>query len=286
MNEVSGVHLTGALLRRLAFWGARYGPRWWLRYSPGPIGRLIAHARPTWRARVRELHQWCAPGADTDLEAHLFANYAHCLAEGLSLPRGLAPVVEVEGEQLPTTDGVVFVTAHTGSWEIAGASLARRLGRPVSIVMQPEPDADARALHERIRQDWAVRTVYVGEQAEVGVRLLHEVRRGGCLAFQIDRAAPSGRCFAVNLYGRRFEIPQGPFRIARLCRVPVVPVFNARIGFMKYRVRIYPHRLIEADSPSSAARDAAQYSADCLADFIGSYPGQWFHFGGAPPPSR
>ncbi len=202
------------------------------------------------------------------------------------MPRGLAPEVEVEGSSSfpPARGGLVVLTAHTGSWEVTGAEFARRLDRPLAIVMRPEADSHARHLHERIRRQQDVRTIYVGERAEVGVRLLSELQHGTCVAFQIDRAAPSGRCFGVRLFGRPFQVPQGPFRIARLCGVPIVPVFNARAGFMRYRVRIYPELLLEADCPATELEAAAQYVADCLQDFVRRYPGQWFHFEQSPPP--
>jgi KDO2-lipid IV(A) lauroyltransferase len=176
----------------------------------------------------------------------------------------------------------LVLTAHTGAWEVAGSSLASQLSTTLRFVVRGEADARVRELHERIRQQRAVATAYVGDSPEAGLRLLDAIRRGEWLAFQIDRAAPSGRSLLTTLFGREFPVPEGPFRIAKLTGAPILPVFNARTGFMRYTVQAYSPRYLPANSDREALTAAAQYAVDCLQDFVHQHPRQWFHFAAIP----
>lgn len=278
----------GRWLRRWAYWGARHGPRWWLRRSPGPIGRLSARLMPRARARARELLDWTQAEVASDEELEVFANFAHCLAESLAQCPGRRPEVSVSNERMLSEalrdgHGAVLLTAHTGAWEVAGAALTARLGRSLALVMQAEVDPGVRRLHERVRAAQGLRTLYVGEAPQDGLRLLEVLQRGECLALQLDRAAPSGRAVDVRLFGRRFQIPEGPFQLARLTGTPLFPVFAARTGFLRHEVRIYPAAR-PAPRGSSEIGASAQYVADCLEDFVRHHPHQWFHFAEVPKP--
>lgn len=274
---------TAVALRHWAHFGARYGPRWWLRHSPGPIGQLVARAAPRSRYQVRRLLEWTEGSSSPAAERQVFACYAHCLAESLAAVDPDEVRVEVEGaEQLSgafaSGRGVILTTAHSGSWEVVGAELVRASTRPLTFVMQPEPAAGARALHERLRARSGITTAYAGEPPERGLRLLEALARGEGVAFQFDRSLPRARRLEVALLGRPFAVPQGPFRVAKLSSAPILPVFNARLGFLHYRVVVYPPLRVPPVADVVALRDGAQYVADCFSDFLRQHPRQWFHF--------
>ena len=81
----------GELLRRLAYAGARYGPRLWLRHSPPLFGLAFGTALPKVRAAVRRnlrLVHGKRPALIEQLDvARTFTQYAHCLAEALAMDR-------------------------------------------------------------------------------------------------------------------------------------------------------------------------------------------------------
>jgi KDO2-lipid IV(A) lauroyltransferase len=67
--------------------------------------------------------------------------------------------------------------------------------------------------------------------------------------------------------------------LAQISGAPLVPVFAARLGHMRYLVRAYdairvPRRATEADLDA-----AAQAVADAMTSFIRAHPTQWLHFG-------
>src|SRR5690606_30319582 len=85
------MRVDNALLRRMAYWGARYGPRPFAEHSPRLLGLGFAlglpearrHVRENLRLALGERHR-AAEGFDI---ARTFMNYAACLSEAMGAER-------------------------------------------------------------------------------------------------------------------------------------------------------------------------------------------------------
>lgn len=276
--------------RRWAFLGARYAPNWFVRMAPRLLGAAFALLLPRERKRVRECLRWALGERPAFVEGRdvvqTFQNYASCLTESLGAERAEAKNarVIVDGQEhvraaLAGGRGLVMVTAHVGPWDVAARLLAEELGVRVALVMEAEPDPEARALHDEVRRRAGVDVFAVGEGPLDGLPVLRHLRGGGVAAFQIDRRAASGRSLAAALFGRPFPVPEGPFRLAALAGAPLVALFSCRTGYFAYRVEVGPpvecrRPVVEAEL-AAAAREAVGR----LEAFIARYPTQWFHFG-------
>lgn len=277
-----------ATLRRLAYAGARHGPWFWLRYSPPWFGALFALLLPGVRRRVRDNLRWVLGRRGFVAEqrdiVRTFTTYASCLAEALAAGRpGREPELAVNGEEhldraLGAGRGVVLVTAHTGPWDAVARLLSRRVDEKVLVVMSAEADAAALTFQDEIRARSGVTVLHVGATPFDGLDGLRHVRGGGVLAFQLDRPAPSGRGLSTQLFGRAFDVPEGPFRLAALARCPLLPVFVAREGFYKYRAEVLPPLEVGSARDADALLAAAQAATRGLEDFVRRHPTQWFHF--------
>ncbi|HVR21204.1 MAG TPA: hypothetical protein VMS65_15935, partial [Polyangiaceae bacterium] len=192
-----------ALLRRLAYLGARYGPTFWVRGSPPWFGALFALALPDVRRRVRENLRWVYGPRPSSIERRdvlrTFTDYAACLAESLASDRDEARHAQVTvagGEHLRRAlaagRGAVLVTAHAGPWDAVARRFADEFGAKVAMVMEAEPDGSARAFHDEVRRRSGALVLRVGENPTDGLSVLRHVRAGGVVAFQIDRSAQSG----------------------------------------------------------------------------------------------
>jgi KDO2-lipid IV(A) lauroyltransferase len=286
-----------AFWRRLAHAGARHGPSFWLKYSPAWFGAAFALALPKARRGVRENLRWVrgAPGASA-LAEHAavlgtFTSYAHCLAEALAVGRAEAEHsrVRVSGEghlnaALEAGHGLIVVTAHAGPWDAVTRVLRKRSGVEVVVAMQRERDPGARGLHDSVRGQGGVRVVHVGGDPLAALPLLRHLRAGGIVAMQLDRGAPSGRALPVELFGRPFSLPEGPFRLAALTSAPLVPLFARRLGYFDYEVQVSPAIQVERSPSPAALRVSAEAVRDALAAFVRENPTQWFHFDGPSAP--
>ncbi|MFO7180534.1 MAG: lysophospholipid acyltransferase family protein [Pseudomonadota bacterium] len=278
-----------AFWRRLAHAGARYGPRFWVRGSPPVFGIAFALALPEARRRVRETLAWVR-GPRSRLREELdtfrtFVSYAHCLAESLASGRPEAnhPRIRVEGERhlteaLARGRGAVVVTAHAGPWDATARLLAAFTTAEVIVVMRPERDPAARALHDAARERGGVRVAHVGEHPLDALPLLRHLERGGLVAVQLDRGAPSGRTLDVALFGRPFRVPEGPFQLAALSGAPIVPLFAKRTGYFAYELVVHPAIELTKRADRAALERAAQRATDAMASFVRGAPTQWFRF--------
>lgn len=280
-----------AVLRRLAFMGARHGPSAFVRFSPPMFGALFALALPDLRARVRRNLRAVrgirpALGENREVMA-TFADYASCLAESLGAERsdGAAARIEVVGGEhlrrvLGAERGAILVTAHVGPWDVAAGLLARDLGADVAVVMEREPNADAQALHDGVRTRNGVTVLAIGESELDALPILRHLKRGGLVAFQLDRAPPSARVLEAELFGRAFRVPEGPFRLAAMARVPVLPLFAYRQGFYSYGVEVF-EPIEPVTHPGREELQAMGGQAlRAMERFVRAHPTQWFDFGG------
>jgi lauroyl/myristoyl acyltransferase len=284
-------HYTSAFWRRLAYWGARYGPRSFLRYSPPVLGTFFAAVLRDKREVVRQNIRRALGARRSWLEytdvVRTFANYASCFAEALGAERadteGL--VRRVAGAEHLTAAlegrGALLVTAHLGAWDVGARWLpALVCDREVIVVMTSEADAEARRLNDAVRERVGVRIVHPDQDPLNGLGLLGDLRRGSIVCMQLDRVPDGVRAVAVRLFGEPFRVPLGPFTLAALARVSVLPLFIRRVGFLEYDIDIgAPIDVPPRPSETDLAR-AAQRATDEMERFICAYPTQWFHFDG------
>lgn len=278
-----------AFWRRLAYWGARHGPDFWLKYSPPVFGAVFACALPSARQSIRQTLQWVRgpvqPGLEIRQVLGTFVAYAQCLAESLAEGRSDRPAHRFRrsgSEELQTAldrgCGAVAVTAHVGPWDVAARALREVTGAPVIVAMSREPDSAARALHDKVRERGGIDIAHVGNHPLEALPLLRHLRAGGIVAMQLDRGSPSGRMLSVQLFGRAFQVPEGPFRLAALAGAPLLPIFARRHGYFDYEVVLSPPIDLPRRSSREALEVAAQQAADALAGFVRESPTQWFRF--------
>lgn len=286
-SETTAPPEQSAFLRRMAHWGALKGPRGLLRWGPRPIAAAMGLVLPQVRQRIvrnlRRVGGERAPWREQLDVLETLGNYGACFAEAMAANREDAvPRVEVrDNERLKAAlgrGGVVIVTAHVGPWEMTAQLLGSDLAANVVLVMEPEPNAQARELQDRWRSERGLRVLHVGAHATDALPLIAHLKKGGVAAMQMDRIPPSGRVLTPTVFDSPFFVPEGPFRLAALSGASVVPVFARRSGFFQYELSVAkPITLARRPSPEELLA-AAQRAADAMQDRIRESPTQWFHF--------
>ncbi|MGO9838475.1 MAG: lysophospholipid acyltransferase family protein [Polyangiaceae bacterium] len=280
--------LDGPLWRRLARWGAG-GPEWFTRVAPSLVGVVVCALSPRRRLAIkrnlRRVRGPLGPIRESVDVASTFVNYAACLTEvlGARTGRGRVPRVSVQGlshlhDALSDGRGVLFVTAHTGGWQSAGALLSRDLGLSVMIVERAERDADAGAIQDHARGGQGLVVLHVGGDPLSVLPLIRHLREGGVVAVQIDRVPVGVRSREVTMFGERSRVPDGPLRLAALTGAPLLSVFASRHGHRRYEVVVGSPLRMSRSATEADLDAAAQHLADDLCTFARSRPTQWFHF--------
>jgi len=172
--------------------------------------------------------------------------------------------------------GIVFATAHLGSWDAAGAAVASHCA-PGTVFAVAEPFTDPR-----------LEALVTGERAQYGLgvvpmtdvrRMVRTLRDGKVLGVLIDRPVTSGDGVTVSLFGRDTILPAGAAALATLASTVIVPGFLLRRPDGGFEGEILPP--IEPIRTGNRQADLAatmQLVVQSLEPAIRRNPHQWYMF--------
>lgn len=262
-----------------------YGPEWWKRTSPPVIAAIIfGIARAQRRAVLRNQEVVLGPRSWLRSRWDAYRAFAECarsITEGLEQwgprPRPL-DIRVIGGEQveraLAERRGLIVVTGHFGSWEIA-ARVVGRLGRPASMVTAHEPNPTAREFIHRLRTRHGFNVIYSDRSMFTGLPILQALRRHEIVGMQIEPWGPKPGSHEVVFCGRPTRVQLGPFAMARVAKAPIVAVFALRTGIRRYELHVTGRFDPTTRAESIAALEA---TATAYGRLIREYPSQWLMF--------
>lgn len=171
-------------------------------------------------------------------------------------------------------EGFVLLNAHVGCWQVGLAAL-ENLQKPVSLLMVPDPKAQA-LLDHRTAKVIDPRTGLPGV-----VAMTQALLDGGIVAIMGDRTfGHNQNTVGARFLGDEVFLPLSPYRLASATGVPVVVLLAPRTGMKTYELRL--SRVIEV--PPGLGRSAEEYVPyaqqfiACLEEFVQEHPWQFFNF--------
>ena len=171
--------------------------------------------------------------------------------------------------------GVIFVSAHMGSAEVAAAIAGQRGYRITSVAEELRP----KLLWDWVQTCRARMGVTLLPVTGSGIRLLRALRKKEMVAFVIDAGVDRGGGVPVTFFGCDVVFPDGPARLARLSGAPLV--FGMAVRMPEGRFTAYVAPPLYADRKLDADADAhrlTQKIAQHLEGFVRRYPEQWYVF--------
>ena len=169
--------------------------------------------------------------------------------------------------------GGIFVTAHFGNWDVAGATVA--FDYPLTVIQETFSNPEANELLRRIRADKKVFAVQVGNAARPALRAL---RRNEYLGVLVDRPTP-GEGVGVSFFGRRTHVPAGIARLAIRTGAPILVGGVIRNRDRTYCAIVYPPIYTDGDRSSTASIEGI--TEDVMSNIetmIRRRPDQWYMF--------
>ncbi len=169
--------------------------------------------------------------------------------------------------------GAVILATHVGQNGWVGPVL-RQLGYPLRLMQRRRTTVDAYML---LRRDGFLRHVLpFPSPAESGLHLkrLHDMLRGGAWIQHVgDFPATEGGLCGTYM-GRAVQCVPGPWVLARLARVPVVPVLLLVDGRGKGRLHVCPPIRVE---PAASLREGLEELFQTYLDFVSARlrPAPW-----------
>ena len=163
-------------------------------------------------------------------------------------------------------NGAIFVSAHTGNWELMGKILSEK-GIPLAVVVKRQYNERVDQLILEQRQAAGMKVVYDDET----IKLLRLVENKFCIALLSDQDF-GDNTIPVNFLGRPCFAPEGPVFLAKRFDIPIFMCFAIRQGCYFHRFEIRP---FEADLSMSNKELVQAYTYEIEAA-VRIHPEQWF----------
>ncbi len=245
--------------------------------------RLDGRHRRMARANIARVHRWSVDDPRTkELARASFSHTVQVAAEFLLLPPDLEgrdgkPVVELADLEKvrPLIDsgrGMIFVTGHTGNWEILGASFSSRVA-PLSVVYRELDNLHIERYTRRRRESFDQTMIGKKGALSAAARVL---KRGGNLALLLDQHGGESEP-VLDFLGH----PAHTFSTAGVLsvrfQVPVVVGFCYRIGKgMVFRMYFDdPVLPLSGGSESDEVMRITRAVNGSIERFVQAHPEQW-----------
>ena len=173
--------------------------------------------------------------------------------------------------------GMIFLTAHLGSWDMMGQMLGVKRAVPINLVMYAGVQPELRAMMERGRQ---FKVIEADGGPGTAATVLEALDAGEIVAMMGDRIQATDG-IDVNFLGGKVRLPVGPFALAAIARAPLVYAFAVRVGARHYRFVAEPMgelRYTDRRHKQEDHRRWAQAFATRLEALVREFPFQWANF--------
>jgi KDO2-lipid IV(A) lauroyltransferase len=219
------------------------------------------------------------PAERKALGGKVFGNIAQNLVDSVLLQRLMKQdaekIVRIKGFEIiqraqEKKKGVIFLTAHTGCFEILPARFSQ-LSLPLTVMGAKIYDPRINALIVENRQSFNVEYIERGEDLRV---LLRSLRAGSCFGVLCDLDTRVDSRF-IDFFGLPAKTPAGPFKLGAKFEIPLVPVFARRTQDHRQEVTVFPELTLGGTSIEERTVSAMRQYNRILQSFIEQDPAQW-----------
>ena len=187
------------------------------------------------------------------------------------LNQALTENKEVLDVALSRKKGALIVATHSGNWDLAGAWLGITYKNVVTVAEKLEP-RELFDLFIKARKRFNL-TIYPHTSKESIIETLqNELSQNSIVGLVADRTL-SSRGVPVTLFGYACKLPAGPYAIAQLHSLEIIP---GAIWFegVKTRMKLFP----PIATFGKSAEEVMQEVADVFQEMISLHPENWHMF--------
>ena len=177
--------------------------------------------------------------------------------------------------------GAILLSAHIGSWEIAGNLLTNRNRTPINAIIL---DNEVDELKEVYKEALENREFNIIKVSANGLDLMLPVKKAlennEIICMAGDRVLGDGS-EKVSFFNKSANFPAGPFLIAAITKAPIIPVFIVKDRFNHYTFKAFDP--IFFDDVTRANRkqmikDGMNKFISNIEEVVKKHPYQWFNF--------
>ena len=168
--------------------------------------------------------------------------------------------------------GIIFLTAHCGSWELATQAITVYSDTPVCTIAKPQSNLFVDRIITHWRELFGLKIVAIG----ISVReILRTLQDGGIVALAADQSAPK-ESVAVDFFGRKVPTFQGPAIFSLKTGAPIILGCAVRQKDGNYTMRLVhvPSDDLNGVSDESIL-ELTRRQVQMTEEIIRQYPEQW-----------
>lgn len=173
--------------------------------------------------------------------------------------------------------GGVLLSAHIGSWDIAG-HLFKRLDTPINIVIFDGEQEKIKEFLNTVTGKKSVNFIVIKNDLSHIYRISEVLRNNELVCMHADRFLEGNKTFTADFLGEKARFPMGPFVLAATFKVPVSYVFavkesNRHYHFFASRIKNYE----QAEKKIIMEEMLLEFTRE-MEMKVRRYPEQWFNY--------
>jgi KDO2-lipid IV(A) lauroyltransferase len=234
------------------------------------VRRNLRFCNPDWSgARIRKLSRL------------IFANAGTTLVELCQSPflsrEDLLGMFQLRGEEhfhsaLKSNRGIIIISAHMGSWEVAPQFFTSYFQiSMLGVARRLRLRRLDRWMHH-IRTRFGMNVIY---KKNALPKMMRALRRGEILALFVDQSKYK-QGVDVTFLGRKATVTPAVALLAIRCKSPILPIFSLRKPDGTLTLQVNPPIELKrsTDLPADLQR-GAQIMMNAIEDMVLKYPDQW-----------
>ena len=178
-------------------------------------------------------------------------------------------------------DGGLLISAHIGSWEIAGNFL-ERLDKRFNIVMFDEEHEKIKSYLDDVMTEKNLHVIPLKDDLSHLLAIKNALENKELVAIHADRFLPGSKTLKQSFMGKDALFPEGPFYLAARFNAPVTFVFAVKETSKHYHFFATEAKRYDIGSPRSIREDELlpiikDYICR-MEEILKRYPLQWFNY--------
>ena len=166
---------------------------------------------------------------------------------------------------------LVILSAHLGNWEVAGNAL-RKFNDRMNVVMFDGERDKLKSLVVREAGEIKFKIIPIMEDMSHVFRINSAIKRGETICLHADRYIAGTKTIEVDFFGRKAQLPYGPFQMAAKLGAHYCIIFSVKSEKYKY------HFTSTVPKKESSPEKIAQDFAILLETKVQLNPEQWFNY--------
>lgn len=222
------------------------------------------------------------PSLSTGIHELIFKNFiflGKCLIDRYAFQMGAGSKISYseEGEKYlkelsQQKQGAVLISGHLGNWDIA-ANLLKSLDAKLNVVMYDGEAQKLKAFLENTVGKPMFNIIPIRENDLSHIFLIKDaLSKGEMICIHGDRYVEGSKTLEMEMFGEKTLLPQGPFQIAALMKVPYAFVYAVKTGTYQY------HFSCSEPKISRNPKEIANEYLSTLEVMVQKYPEQWFNY--------